>query len=302
MYLRLETGGIDANMSSPKMIQRLSNVSKKPFKVVVLGQSGVGKSAFTVRLLTRRFIGEYDPTLEQKYVVRLELNKDDVEVEVLDTAGQEEESLHLDGNLKWADGFILIYDVTDRCSFDECTRLKFLINRAKKGRKSSSSVVSLLADIPVALVGNKNDKINERLVSEAQGEERAKDLNCPIFLDTSVRESVDSAHDIVEQLYREFHTRRSPRPPQRRNKSVEIMEDPNTDDTTGDKQSLPMRIMNKVIPVGLRRSSSVIRPGALPQRSSDTIQTDTDTDDGFTIPMYRERRKAVPYMDYQHPL
>lgn len=47
----------------------------------------------------------------------------------------------LDSQLKWADAFILVYSVTDKCSFDECNRLKFLINYHKRRRKLSHKVV-----------------------------------------------------------------------------------------------------------------------------------------------------------------
>lgn len=47
----------------------------------------------------------------------------------------------LDTQLKWADAFILVYSVTDKCSFDECNRLKFLINYHKRRRKLTNHKV-----------------------------------------------------------------------------------------------------------------------------------------------------------------
>lgn len=49
----------------------------------------------------------------------------------------------LDTQLKWADAFILVYSVTDKCSFDECNRLKFLINYHKRRRKLTNHKVSI---------------------------------------------------------------------------------------------------------------------------------------------------------------
>jgi hypothetical protein len=48
----------------------------------------------------------------------------------------------LEANIRWADVFILMYSVTDKCSFDECSRLKFLINYNKRRRRLSSTRVS----------------------------------------------------------------------------------------------------------------------------------------------------------------
>lgn len=47
--------------------------------------------------------------------------------------------LNLETNIRWAEVFILVYSVTDKCSFDECNRLKFLINYNKRRRKLGST-------------------------------------------------------------------------------------------------------------------------------------------------------------------
>lgn len=52
---------------------------------------------------------------------------------------QESDSANLETNIRWADAFILMYSVTDKCSFDECNRLKFLINYNKRRKKIGSN-------------------------------------------------------------------------------------------------------------------------------------------------------------------
>lgn len=52
---------------------------------------------------------------------------------------QESEYANLETNIRWAEAFILMYSVTDKCSFDECHRLKFLINYNKRRRRLTSS-------------------------------------------------------------------------------------------------------------------------------------------------------------------
>lgn len=52
---------------------------------------------------------------------------------------QEADSITLEANIRWAEAFILTYSVTDKCSFDECNRLKFLINYNKRRRRLGSN-------------------------------------------------------------------------------------------------------------------------------------------------------------------
>ncbi|KAG8325408.1 hypothetical protein J6590_068348 [Homalodisca vitripennis] len=100
-------------------------------------------TALVVRFITRRYIGEYDPTLEKVYTFHTVMDNEMVYFEILDTAGQphESECLTLEANIRWAEAFILMYSVTDKCSFDECNRLKFLINYNKRKRRLNSSKV-----------------------------------------------------------------------------------------------------------------------------------------------------------------
>lgn len=52
---------------------------------------------------------------------------------------QESDNANLESNIRWADAFILMYSVTDKCSFDEVNRLKFLINYNKRRKKIGSN-------------------------------------------------------------------------------------------------------------------------------------------------------------------
>ena len=68
----------------------------------------------------------------------------------------EEDSNHIEERMRWADAFILVFSVTDRCSFDEVTRLKFLINHCRKNRTGSSNNLSSdNADVAIALEATK---------------------------------------------------------------------------------------------------------------------------------------------------
>ncbi|XP_045459619.1 ras-related and estrogen-regulated growth inhibitor [Melitaea cinxia] len=176
----------------------------KSFKVLVLGQSGVGKSALVVRFITKRFIGEYDPDLEKIYTYQTVIDNETVYFEILDSAGEPHESKYanLESNIRWAEAFILMYSVTDKCSFDECHRLKFLINYNKRRRRLSSSAKDSILETPVVLVGNKTDQVGDRMVSTDEGQRRSKEIGCVCFHEISVRESIDQVWSVFRDARR----------------------------------------------------------------------------------------------------
>ena len=59
-------------------------------RIVVLGSGGVGKSALTLRLITKNFSPSYDPTIEDNYRTTVNINGQLERLDILDTAGQEE--------------------------------------------------------------------------------------------------------------------------------------------------------------------------------------------------------------------
>lgn len=59
---------------------------------------------------------------------------------------------NLEKNIQGADAFILMYSVTDKCSFDDCNRLKFLINYNKRRRKLVSNSKASICTIGCALI------------------------------------------------------------------------------------------------------------------------------------------------------
>ena len=117
---------------------------------------------------------------------------------------QSDDSGPCEDNIKWADAYVLLYDVTDRCSFDECTRLKFLINihGNRKSRKVTNGVLAQSNDIPVALVGNKNDLEYERMVSVDECNKKHEELSCTSFHDISVRECIEEVRNVFLELFR----------------------------------------------------------------------------------------------------
>ena len=148
------------------------------YKVVTLGDSAVGKSAIVVRFVTGHFIFEYDPSIEDSYVKNLEVDGRQYKLNIVDIVGAEDFNSILYGNLKSAHGFMLVYSVTSRDSFEEA---KAIYKRVLGTRDSES--------FPVVLVGSKCDQGVDRQVTTEQGKEFAKELRCP-FIETSAKDNI----------------------------------------------------------------------------------------------------------------
>ncbi|XP_046584397.1 ras-related and estrogen-regulated growth inhibitor-like [Haliotis rubra] len=147
-------------------------------KVAVLGMEGVGKSALSVRFLTKRFIGEYDQSMETKYKCTTSIEGESIAFELLDTRSFNDDHGAREEVLRWADGFMLVYSVTSRKSYDILQDVRRKIEEAKKA-----------AHAPVIVVGNKADLAHVRQVTQDEGQKLAAEFSCA-FLEVSASEDV----------------------------------------------------------------------------------------------------------------
>lgn len=168
------------------------------YKIVVVGGGGVGKSALTIQLIQNQFIDEYDPTIEDSY--RKQVTVDDVPcfLNILDTAGQEEYSAMRDQYMKTGQGFLLVFSLTTRSTFEEVNDLHNKILQAKDSDK-----------VPLVLVGNKADLENERQVSPKEASDLARSFDAPFMMTSAkTRLSVDETFfQLVRQIREDLRTR-----------------------------------------------------------------------------------------------
>lgn len=150
------------------------NQQKVEANILLLGAEDVGKSALTVRFLTRRFIGEYGD-IESIYSHTDKIDGRDICFNIWDSLcpQDEEKSGHInDRQLQWADGFILVYSICDRASFNLVQRQVKCIRQLKQKAASAA---------PIIIVGNKRDLQHRRTVSSEEGRLLALSADCGFF-------------------------------------------------------------------------------------------------------------------------
>jgi len=163
------------------------------YRIVVLGAGGVGKSALTLRLISDEFATEYDPTIEDSYRKQVTIDGAPALLDVLDTAGQEEYASLQDQWIREGDGYLIVYAINSKSTFQEAQVLFDKIMRIKDDDKFA-----------MVLAGNKCDLDDERQVAKEDAEKQAKTWNCPFF-ETSAKtkqNTEESFHQVVREIRR----------------------------------------------------------------------------------------------------
>jgi len=151
----------------------------RQYKLVVVGGGGVGKSALTIQFIQSHFVQDYDPTIEDSYRKQCVIDDKVAHLDILDTAGQEEFSAMREQYMRTGEGFVLVFSVTDRSSFDEIPKFNSQILRVKDKE-----------EFPMVLVGNKCDLEGERTVSTAEAQEVARNMKLP-YLEASAKTRIN---------------------------------------------------------------------------------------------------------------
>ncbi|EPS43320.1 hypothetical protein H072_2692 [Dactylellina haptotyla CBS 200.50] len=169
------------------------NTFLREYKLVVVGGGGVGKSCLTIQLIQSHFVDEYDPTIEDSYRKQCVIDDEVALLDVLDTAGQEEYSAMREQYMRTGEGFLLVYSITSRTSFEEIVQFQQQILRVKDKDY-----------FPLVVVGNKCDLETDRQVSTQEGRSLADSFGCP-FLETSAKARInvdESFYELVREIRR----------------------------------------------------------------------------------------------------
>ncbi|GMP84870.1 hypothetical protein CsSME_00038230 [Camellia sinensis var. sinensis] len=152
------------------------------FKILLIGDSGVGKSCLLVSFISNS-VEDLAPTIGVDFKIKqLTVGGKRLKLTIWDTAGQEKFRTLTSSYYRGAQGIVLVYDVTRRETFTNLSDVW-----AKE-----VDLYSTNQDCIKMLVGNKVDRESERLVSREEGISLAKEHGC-LFLECSAktRENVD---------------------------------------------------------------------------------------------------------------
>eukprot|EP01092_Planopodium_desertum_P011488 TRINITY_DN5227_c0_g4_i1.p1 TRINITY_DN5227_c0_g4~~TRINITY_DN5227_c0_g4_i1.p1 ORF type:complete len:205 (+),score=53.22 TRINITY_DN5227_c0_g4_i1:20-634(+) len=154
-------------------------------KVIVVGAGGAGKSALTQMFMYGNFVEEYDPTTADAYRKIIEVDGEKCQLDILDTAGQEE--YMRDNYYRLGEGFLCVYSITMRDTFNAVNRFYDHILSVKG-----------TDEVPLILVGSKCDLDTEREVPTSEGTALAEKLKVPFF-ETSAKTRVN-----VDEVFTEL--------------------------------------------------------------------------------------------------
>jgi small GTP-binding protein len=157
------------------------------FKIVIVGSSGVGKTAILSRLINKMFKEESQTTVGVEFKsYPLQADGENVKLQIWDTAGQDRFRSVSKAYFRGAVGALLVFDITQRSSFDELSQWMSDLN-------------SLCApNAYILLVGNKSDLADERSVAETDARETARRYNLE-YIETSAKRG-DHIADAVVRL------------------------------------------------------------------------------------------------------
>eukprot|EP00656_Telonema_subtile_P019252 TRINITY_DN20528_c0_g1_i1.p1 TRINITY_DN20528_c0_g1~~TRINITY_DN20528_c0_g1_i1.p1 ORF type:complete len:270 (+),score=89.27 TRINITY_DN20528_c0_g1_i1:101-910(+) len=175
------------------------------YKIVVAGDGGVGKSALTLRLCSGKFPKKYDPTIEDSYRKKLEVEKKVCTLDILDTAGQEEYRTLRGEYMVEGRGFVLVYSITDTPSFEAVDEFKDQIDKA---------CAKIGVKVPIVLVANKCDLNEARSITTKQGEHKVKEwkdaktkdsaIGDIVFMEASAKEDINVS-SVFETLVKKMN-------------------------------------------------------------------------------------------------
>jgi Ras-related protein Rab-8A len=161
------------------------------FKILTIGESGVGKTCILRRFVENKFLKNHLATIGIDFKTKtLTINNQEIKLKIWDTAGQERFRNITTQYYKGADGIVLVYDVTDDASYEKIRDwMDQILSNTQKD------------DIGLVLLGNKCD-MEPRSVTEEQGNKLAEELKISYFETSAL--TGQGIKEAFEQLTRDI--------------------------------------------------------------------------------------------------
>ena len=156
------------------------------FKIIVIGDSGVGKSCLTIQAIQNKFVDLYRATVGFEFLsFNLRINKVVIKLQIWDTCGQEVYKSLISGIYRNSSLAIILYSVTNRNTFQHIdTWIKELSQNSTK-------------NIKIILVGNKSDLEKERKISYEEGQKLKNKHKLDYFIETSAKTANNAKNVLV---------------------------------------------------------------------------------------------------------
>ena len=161
------------------------------FKILIIGESNVGKTCLLSRFIDNTFTLNHITTFGIEFKTKyINLNNKIIKYQIWDTSGLERFRKVTESYYKNVNGIIIVYDVSDQNSFKSIN--KWIIKQINNNAKNN---------IVKVLVGNKNDK-TDRVISKEEGENLAKKLGMKFF-ETSAQNNnnINELFDFFNQVF-----------------------------------------------------------------------------------------------------
>ncbi|GAN08564.1 conserved hypothetical protein [Mucor ambiguus] len=189
-------GGKEEQCSIINMAKAKAKQSLPLHKIIMVGSGGVGKSALTLQYMYGDFVEEYDPTKADSYRKKVVLDGQECQIDILDTAGQEEYAAIRDNYYRSGEGFLCVFSVCEQESLEHTQEFR-------------DQILRVLDDetIPFILVGNKVDLAHLRKVPASEANSLASEWHCP-YVETSAK-TRQNVEEVYTMLMRQIRDRKA---------------------------------------------------------------------------------------------
>jgi len=178
---------MDENGFKVEIIDQNINDFELSFKIIIIGDSGVGKSCLSIRGTKNIFDSMYAPTIGFEFISYfIKINGQIIKLQIWDTCGQEVYRSLISSFYNNSSLAIMVYSIDNSQSF---TNLEFWLNELRT--KSSP-------DINLFLIGNKCDLEQNRQVTKESGEEFCENNKIKLFLETSAKTGFNAQNVFIE--------------------------------------------------------------------------------------------------------
>ena len=161
-------------------------------KLILVGGQAVGKTSLITQYIDKTFTEGYIMTVgKEKSLKKINIEGKEVSLEICDTAGQEEYKLVNKIFMKNSDIALIVYDITNRKSFEELSNWIYSVNESNNNQ-----------NVIFGIAANKSDLYEQKVINKKEGEEFAKNNNV-LFFETSAKD-YDSVENVFLTLTKEY--------------------------------------------------------------------------------------------------